>query len=184
MNSNINSSTESREFTDRYYLKKYYNSIYEKYIHIVFIIIFEILFYFKYISRIESDDIIHILNTFGNYLSRIGIPWTDIIDSSDKAILSSFCNGITNTMIDKNNISLENKCMGLIYILLFIWVVMTIFHYSIYKSYKLIIINIIKSQLFICIIGVFEFYFFTRIVNHYSTISNEEATCILLNDII
>ena len=30
MNSNINSSTESREFTDRYYLKKYYNSIYEK----------------------------------------------------------------------------------------------------------------------------------------------------------
>ena len=79
---------------------------------------------------------------------------------------------------------LENKCMGLIYILLFIWAVMTIFHYSIYKSYKLILINIIKSQLFICIIGVFEFYFFTRIVNHYSTISNEEATCILLNDII
>ena len=165
-------------------IKNNYNYIYEKYIHLYFIILFEILFYFNYIVNVENIDIIKILNSFGNYINNIGIPWSNIIPISEKTAIQTMCNGIQNNLVSEGNTKLEQDCIILLWILCIFWTVLTTIHYTLYKSTRMIMVHILKSCIFICFIGVFEYYFFITIVKNYETISNEESTCILLTNII
>ena len=149
------------------FIKKYYNTIYEKYFHIFFIIIFEVLFYFNYIVKIENIDIIEILNSFGVYINNIGVLWKDIIPEPEEKMINNICAGINNNLVSKSNEDLEKQCIFIIWMLSIIWIILSIIHYTLYKSLKMLINNLIKSILFIFFIGIFELYFFTMIISNY-----------------
>ena len=162
----------------------HYDFIYEKFFHIYFIIIFEILFYFNYIVNIEQVEVKRILSNFASYTNRMGIDWRLIVPTSEKKRIDVFCSGIEEDLVSKENVRLQNQAYNILWTLGIVWIFLTIIHYAIYRSFGKIGINILKSIFFISIIGIFEYYFFTTIVIHYATIGNEEATCYLFEDVL
>ena len=163
---------------------EHYDFLYEKFFHIYFIIIFEILFYFNYIVKIEEVEVKRILSNFARYINRMGIDWRIIVPSSEKQRIGVFCDGIEKDLTSKSNVELQNQAYSILWSLGIVWIFLTILHFTIYKSFKKIGINILKSIFFISLIGIFEYYFFTTIVVHYATIGNEEATCYLFEDVL
>jgi hypothetical protein len=162
----------------------HYDFLYEKFFHIYFIIIFEILFYFNYIVDIEKIEIKRVLANFAGYINALGLEWNAIIPNAEKQRIHLLCEGIKNDLVSKDNVELENKAYNILWSLGIVWITLTIIHFIVYKSFKKIGINILKSIFFIALIGLFEYFFFTNIVVHYATITNEEATCDLFEDII
>ena len=69
---------------------EHYDFLYEKFFHIYFIIIFEILFYFNYIVKIEEVEVKRILSNFARYINRMGIDWRIIVPSSEKQRIGVF----------------------------------------------------------------------------------------------
>lgn len=166
------------------FVYSHYDFLYEKFFHIYFIIIFEIMFYFNYIVNIEKVEIKRVLSNFASYINALGFEWNTIIPTAEKNRIHLLCGGIKNNLVSKDNARLENKSYNILWGLAIVWLIMTILHFIIYKSFKKIGINIIKSIFFIGLIGLFEYFFFTTIVVHYATITNEEATCDLFEDIL
>ena len=81
------------------FLYEHYDLIYQKFFHIYFIIVFEILFYFNYIVNIESSEVKRVLSNFADYLGGMGIDWRIIIPSSEKHRIMYFCESIENNLI-------------------------------------------------------------------------------------
>lgn len=163
---------------------EHYDFLYEKFFHIYFIIIFEILFYFNYIVKIEEVEVKRILSNFASYINRMGIKWSIIVPSSEKQRIRVFCDGIQKDLTSKSNVELQNQAYSILWALGIVWIFLTILHFTVYRSFKKIGVNILKSIFFISLIGIFEYYFFTTIVVHYATIGNEEATCYLFEDVL
>ena len=166
------------------FLYEHYDLIYQKFFHIYFIIVFEILFYFNYIVNIESSEVKRVLSNFAAYLGGMGIDWRIIIPSSEKHRIMYFCESIENNLIYKENAKLKQEAYSIIWGLTIAWCFLTFLHFLTYRSPKKIALNLLKSIIFISVIGLFEYYFFTKIVTHYVTIGNEQATCYLFEDIL
>ena len=181
---NLQTINESKLTKLKNIVYTHYDFIYEKFFHIYFIIIFEILFYFNYIVKIEQVEVKRILANFASYLNKMGINWKLIVPSSEKKRISVFCEGIQEDLVSKDNVELQNQAYNILWSLGIVWIFLTIIHFTIYNSFTKIGINILKSIFFISLIGIFEYYFFTTIVIHYATIGNEEATCYLFEDVL
>ena len=160
--------------------EQYYHVFLNLCLHLYFIITFEIIFYFEYISTIEKTVILQYLGKFKSYLMNI-YNLQFLFDTIQNDVMKNVCNTINTEYVSRKNTELYDKCIHFIYILTFFIIFFSLIHLSIYRSltkyFELIIINV----LFICFIGLFEYIFFTNIVSEYNVITYEEAICYILN---
>lgn len=166
------------------WLKLYFKYIYENFVHIYLIITFEILFYFNYIVLIEKKEVLKILDRFSTYINNILFNLNIIISDNYISNLRLVCNELNTNLTSKNNYDLKIKAYRIIWILSIIYICFTILHLLIYKSFIKLVKNTFKSVIFILFIGLFEIYFFTNIIIHYVSMTNNQAMCYLTQNLI
>lgn len=162
----------------------YFKNIYDNFVHIYLIIVFEILFYFNYIVLIEKKEILKILDKFSTYINYILLNLNIIISDNYISNLRLVCNELNIHLTSKNNYDLKIKAYRIIWILSIIYICFTILHLLIYKSFIKLVKNTFKSIIFILFIGLFEIYFFTNIIVHYVSMTNNQAMCYLTQNLI
>lgn len=191
---NIGSNTNSLSFISicrqniygklKNWLILYFKNIYDNFVHIYLIIVFEILFYFNYIVLIEKKEILKILDKFSTYINYILLNLNIIISDNYISNLRLVCNELNIHLTSKNNYDLKIKAYRIIWILSIIYICFTILHLLIYKSFIKLVKNTFKSIIFILFIGLFEIYFFTNIIVHYVSMTNNQAMCYLTQNLI
>lgn len=191
---NIGSNTNSLSFISicrqniygklKNWLILYFKNIYDNFVHIYLIIVFEILFYFNYIVLIEKKEILKILDKFSTYINYILLNLNIIISDNYISNLRLVCNELNIHLTSKNNYDLKIKAYRIIWILSIIYISFTILHLLIYKSFIKLVKNTFKSIIFILFIGLFEIYFFTNIIVHYVSMTNNQAMCYLTQNLI
>ena len=162
-----------------------FDNIYGNFLHIYFIIVFEILFYFNYIVHVEYEEIQRVLKSFSDDMKKYFGDIIDLLpDNNQNDILEEICNEIKQKYVNKNNTQLEQSSYNIIWILSIFLIIVTIMHYFIVKDLKKMFSKAREAILFIGFIAIFEYYFFTGIVTKYNVITNEEASCILYKELI
>tara|TARA_Y100000991_G_scaffold214238_1_gene201525 strand:- start:2006 stop:2725 length:720 start_codon:yes stop_codon:yes gene_type:complete len=162
-----------------------FDNIYGNFLHIYFIIVFEILFYFNYIIHIEYKEIQRVLKSFSNDMKHYFGNIIDLLPGNNKnEILEELCNEIKTKYVSKNNTELQQSAYNIIWILSIFLIIFTIMHYFIVKDLKKMFSKSREAFLFIGFIAIFEYYFFTGIVTKYNVMTSEEASCLLYQELI
>lgn len=162
-----------------------FDNIYGNFLHIYFIIVFEILFYFNYIVHIEYEEIQRVLKSFSDDMKKYFGNVIDIFpENNQHEILQEICSEIKQKYVNKNNAELEKSAYNIIWIVSIFLIILTFMHYLIVKDLKKMLSKTREAFLFIGFIAIFEYYFFTGIVTKYNVMTNEEASCILYKEII
>ena len=161
-----------------------YNTLYGNFLHIYFIIVFEILFYLNYIINIEYRQIEKVLKYFANdlkiYLSNI----LDNIPNNQNDIINQMCNTLNENYLHKNNEELKQKSYHIIWTLSTCLILVVIMHYLIVQNLKKLIYKTIEAIIFISFIALFEYYFFTEIIIKYHIITSEQASCLIYKGVL
>lgn len=183
-NSDLNNEMRIKRIIDFKYctcFQKNYNKIYGNVLHLYFIIVFEILFYFNYIVDIEKQEIQTVLNSFSDDIKYYYADYINNIEPSQEIITA--CKKLDDSYINKNNSQLKENSYYVIWTLSIIVVLFTFGHiFLVYKINKLLL-TIGEAILFITFISIFEYLFFSQIVIKYNIITSEQASCDLYNDL-
>ena len=97
--------------------------------------------------------------------------------------MEKYCNIIDAEFIDKQNSELQNNAYSIIWGLTFMLVVIIAIHCKIINNSTKFCNKTMEALISIGFIILFEFYFFTNIVEKYNTVSSNEAMCYLLETI-
>ena len=161
-----------------------FNSIYGNFLHIYFIIVFEILFYFNYVINVERGEITRVLDAFAySLIQYMGIYINDI-PNNDPNLVIDMCDNLHHNYVDKNNIKLESDAYSIIWVLSIFLILIIIFHLYLISDYKKLINKSLEATMFIGFIAIFEYYFFTNIITKYNIMTNDEAMCYLYENIL
>jgi hypothetical protein len=160
-----------------------FNTIYGNFLHIYFIIVFEILFYFNYIINIEYGEIKRVLKSFADDLKLYLGDIIDSIPNNQDDVFDRMCNTLNMNYLYKNNEKLKQQAYYIIWSLSICLIIIVIMHYFIVKNLRKLIYKTIEAFVFISFIALFEYYFFTEIITKYNVMTSEEASCLLYEDI-
>lgn len=154
-------------------IRKNYNKCFGNFLHIYFIIVFEILFYFNYVVKVEKQQIENVLDSFLNDINEYLI----YIDSN--AIADELCDDFDSQFTSQNNSDLEKTAYDIIWGLTTFLSTIMVMHFIVVKDVKLFMYTLLESVSFIVVISIFEYLFFTKIVLKYKVMNTEQAMCYL-----
>lgn len=159
----------------------YFPYVLHYYTHLIFIIVFEIIFYFKYATTIEKE-LIH--NLITSIVSTIVEIYFQHNPEANKIVLTqemaqAICDKYNQMSNDHNNIIYENCLVGII-ILISVFSVILLIGTRLY-GYKLVLSVIADSIMLIMLLGIFEYFFFAYIILGYQIITMGEIICIAVN---
>lgn len=150
-------------------------------LHILFISSFESFFYFLYISKSENSGILKVINVYYEPIVNDISNWT----TASKTIMLDILNyEINKTAIDTAgvgsadrrklyNTSLLNLSIGYSMFCLFIFGFMCGIVY--FKNIQIKWQTLFMEQLsFICLLALYEYFFYVTIIYKYTTISTDE----------
>jgi hypothetical protein len=173
---------ETFHYTDR--CEMIINKLMLFFIHLFLISMFEVVFFFNYVTKYEDKALIDIFNSLTNSVTNTCTNF----NNQTKVIIDDIFNIFVNTtkinqdslkaydyrnMINHNlfiNAILYFIGIALINILLF---VINKIYYKRKINYKDILLD---NMIMITILGIYEYIFFTNIVFRYITITPEEIT--------
>ena len=161
-----------------------FNNIYGNFLHIYFIIVFEILFYFNYVINIEYKEIQKVLKTFSSDLTKYFGDIINDLPNNQGDLFDQMCNNIDNNYLYKKNEILKQNAYNIIWALSIFLIIIIGMHCIIIKDIKKLIYKSGEAVLFISCIAIFEYYFFTNIITKYNVMTSEEASCFLYKDIL
>ena len=166
-------------------LYRNFATIYGNLLHIYFIVVFEIIFYFGYVVKIEYSEMKRILRSFSRDIKEYVADMTDLISDDRKSeLLLDLCDDFRSEYIQRENAVLMQSSLNLIWTLSLILTVSTAIYFGLYKSLKKLFYKTIEAFIFILFIVIFEFYFFTHIISAYNVMPKEEASCLLYSEFI
>ena len=168
--------------------KNVFHAVYEIMFHLYILMLFEILFYICFITKVEKEEIIKLIIEFSHYIRK------SIQDNVEHVVIYNylqyirsnsmpFCDGIKDNYQSKKNISLRDTCFLFIYINTIIFFTMNVLHYCIYRSFRKIMSTFFKIVIFLVFCGCFEYLFFVMIISKYKIITKEESLCIFLSNV-
>ena len=184
----IDIDIEDTDHTSKYsnnriyiFIQNNYDSIYGGFLHIYCIIVFEIIFYFNYITAIEKKEILKVIKTFATNIKQ----YDNIVDiSTDMSTdMEKYCNLVDTEFVNKQNSELQRDAYNIIWGLSLALVVTIAIHCKMVNDPTKLMNKTMEAFITIVFIILFEFIFFTNIVEKYNTISNNEAICYLLETI-
>lgn len=162
-------------------MRSFLNFVIEVYNHLYMIIIFEVIFYFNCITVIEKERITNILEKFAKHINKIIVEYKQF--ELNTLIIDDMCKNLDTKYINIQNHEIEIIGYNLIYITSIIFVVCNMLHILFYKDIFYIFKIVLKTLANMFLIFVFEICFFYNIVLKYVVITNDEASCLLLNNI-
>jgi len=178
---NENRSKPISEYNYCISCQKNYNKIYGNVLHLYFIIVFEILFYFNYIVDIEKQEIQTVLNSFSDDIKYYYADYINNIEPNQE--IFTVCNKLDNSYINKNNSQLKEKSYYIIWSLSVVVLLFSFGHIFLVNNMNKLLLTIGEAILFISFISIFEYLFFSQIVIKYNIITSEQASCDLYNDL-
>ena len=158
--------------------------------HLTLIALFEILFFFHFVSKYEDNALIYLVNSFVSNIPNI----CNSLTLQEKALFTGYFNqyvNITNieeqSIIAKDNRIIFNNGLdktSWIYFSIIIGISFLLILIHIIGKIKVSLRKIIiDNVLMIIILGIFEYVFFTRIIMIYQNISLEELEVIIINSL-
>ena len=168
----------------RKWLINNFNSIYGNFLHIYFIIVFEILFYFNYVINVERGEITRVLDAFAISLMQYMEIYINEIPSNDSNIIMDMCDNLNHNYVDKNNTKLKSEAYDIIWTLSIFLILIIVSHLYLISDIKKLINKSLEALIFIGFIAIFEYYFFTNIITKYNIMTNDEAICYLYDNIL
>lgn len=161
----------------------YFPYVLHYYTHLIFIIVFEIIFYFKYATIIEKA-LIH--NLISSIVGTIVDIYFQHNPDANKLTLTqemaqAICDKYNQMANNHNDIIYENCLIGII-ILISIFSVILLIGTRLY-GYKLVLGVILDSIMLIMLLGIFEYFFFAYIILGYKIITMGEIICIAINTV-
>jgi hypothetical protein len=164
--------------------KLYFPYILHYYTHLIFIIVFEIIFYFKYVTTIEKklikNMITKIVNTFVQiYFNNNPNAENNIFISQQ--LVTEICDNYSSPSNQHNDLIYE-KCLIIIIILLCVFTLILLVGSQLYNI-KLVANVLLDSLCLIFFLGIFEYCFFEYIVLGYQITSAGEVACIGMNTV-
>lgn len=161
-----------------------FNSIYGHFLHIYFIIVFEILFYFNYVINVERGEITRVLDAFAISLMQYMEIYINEIPNNDPNIIMDMCDNLHHNYVDKNNAKLKSDAYDIIWTLSIFLILIIVSHLYLVSDIKKLINKSFEALIFIGFIAIFEYYFFTNIITKYNIMTNDEAICYLYDSIL
>jgi hypothetical protein len=172
--------------TEYDYYELFINKLMLFFLHLFLISIFELVFFFNYVTKFENNAINGIFN---GITSSIINSCSNLEDSNKTLINAIFRNFINTTLVNQNAINSYNSRMlvndklfsnGITYFLMVLAINFLLIFTNICIIKRKINYNeiIIDNLIMITLLGMYEYIFFSNIVFKYLTISNDE---ILLN---
>ena len=158
-------------------LKESYNNYFGNFLHIYFIIVFEILFYFNYVVTVEKKQIENVLDSFLNDMKEY------LIYVDPNTIADMLCDDFDSQFISQNNSDLQETAYSIIWGMTTVLGISMVIHFAVLKDAKLFMYTLLESVTFIAIVSFFEYLFFTKIVMKYKVMNTEQAMCYLYNKI-
>lgn len=172
-----------------------YSIIYTKIIgflfHLVLLSIFEVLFFNYFIIQYENNALISLVNKLTSPI----INSCQSLSNTNKILVDDFINIFINSTIINNNALLDYNtrqvfnhnlyiksieyCIGII-VTFFLLLISNLYFKQKIDFYMIILDNIIM----ICILGVYEYVFFTNIIFNYITITPNELIKIIIGNLI
>ena len=160
-------------------------------LHIFIMIVFEIFFYFNYVTLIEKSEFLNKLKSYLANLNMLNLSLdqkiiiNQIINENFNENYGNLYNNYKKSLIVQRQMLkklLLKTCLmcgyvGLVLIILFI---AGIFNRKKINWCWLVLENI----LMFIFLGIFEYYFFTNIISQYNPITNDELKYYLINSIV
>ncbi len=150
--------------------------------HVYLIILFEVIFYFQFITYIEKDRILDILNSFSTNIHRY-IRDYDIYHQVKNDLIKDICTDFSHHYIYVNNHNLQLVGYDIIYISTIVYIFLNLIHYIVYRNPYFSIKSLLKSMCVMFFICVFEVCFFYNIILKYIVISDNDATCTIIKQL-
>ncbi|VVU94740.1 hypothetical protein CPAV1605_465 [seawater metagenome] len=161
-----------------------FNRIYGNYLHVYFIIVFEILFYFNYVVDIESDEIKRVLDSFSTDIKKYMPDYiNNLTKEENNELFQDMCHNLTINHVDKNNALLKEEAYNVIWALSTCLIIIIMIHFRVVNDKNIFFVKTLEAIIFIGVIAIFEYYFFTEIITKYHIMNNDEASCYLYNNI-
>ena len=161
------------------------------FLHLFLISLFELIFFFGFVTKFENKAIVQLINEITNTV----ISSCNTLNTSDKQIIDYFLNRIVNSeqlLINSNNAIqtryIYNNSLLIIGISYFIVLLfLNIFIYTINKCYFKRNINYknicLDNCVMIILLGLYEYMFFSYIVFQYQTSSTNELVYDVYNQV-
>lgn len=161
----------------------YFPYVLHYYTHLFFIIIFEIIFYFKYATTIEKELIYNLITSIVETMVDIYFQHNP---NANKIVLTqemvqAICNKYNQMANDHNSVIYENCLVGIIVLISFFSIILLV-GTRLY-GYKLVLSVIADSIMLIMLLGIFEYFFFAYIILGYEIITMGEIICIAVNTV-
>jgi hypothetical protein len=154
------------------------------FIHLFLISLFELIFFFNYVTKFEDNALVSVFNSLTNSITNI----CSNFNSETKVIVDDIFNMFFNTtiinqkaLIAYNNRNEINHILFINAIMYFVVILaVNILLYIINKVYYKRRINykdiLLDNLIMITILGIYEYIFFSNIVFKYVTITPDEIT--------
>lgn len=164
------------------FLEIIFNKLILFFVHLFLIAMFELIFFFNFVTKYEDKALIDVFNQMTNQATSI----CSTLTKNDKLLVNNFLSFFINTTKINQEASLSydvrfnynyKLLMKAIYYIVFIGglnTVIILMNYLWFKrkiNYKTIIID---NLVMIIFLGLFEYLFFSTIVFNYQTISSDE----------
>lgn len=161
------------------------------FLHLFLISLFELIFFFGFVTKFENKAIVQLINEITNTV----ISSCNSLSKPDKQIIDYFLNRIVNSeqlLINSNNAiqtrNIYNNSLliiGISYFLVLLF--LNIFIYTINKCYFKRNINYrnicLDNCIMIILLGLYEYMFFSYIVFQYQTSSTNELVYDVYNQV-
>lgn len=173
------------------YLEIIYNKIVAFTFHLVLIATFELIFFNYYIIQYENNAVI----SLSNQLIQPILDSCNTLGNTSKIIVDSFINLFVNeTIINNNALSDKNireinniklYQLSLVYYTVVISVFLFILLTNLYFKKKIdFMMILIDNIIMICILGIYEYLFFSNIIFKYLTLGPNELIKHVMTNLI
>jgi len=151
------------------------------YTHLIFIIVFEIIFYFKYAVIIEKQLIHDLVTSMVSTIVDIYFEYNKDANKIEltQEMVDAICDKYNQLTNSHNDVIYENCLIGII-VLISVFSIIILIGTRLY-GYKLVLGVIADSIMLIMLLGIFEYFFFAYIVLGYKIITMGEIICIAVN---
>ena len=174
-------NSEPKSEPKKDYLEIIYNKILAFTFHLLLIATFELIFFNFYIIQYENNAVI----SLSNQLVQPILDSCNKLDNISKIILDDFINLFVNETVINNNALLDKNIreknniyinqLSLVYyiVVISIFIFILLINYILKKKIDFVMI-LIDNLIMICILGIYEYIFFSNIIFQYLTLGSNE----------
>ena len=153
------------------------------YTHLIFIIVFEIIFFFKYATKIEKELIYKLVEDIVITFVNVYIKYNPNINPIDLSYeMTQFICDEYNQMANNHNETIYQNCLFGIIVIISVFALILLLGCNFY-GYKLVSNIVIDSIVLIFLLGIWQYIFFEYVILNYKIITIGEIICVAVETV-